>query len=79
MVGASQQNATQRGNQHQQVELFAVVRVTHQPWIGEGTGRQARQYHQPGIEHRVAVDPQQRGDVHWACLADKIQRKQRQV
>ncbi|MNR29608.1 hypothetical protein D3C85_1470050 [compost metagenome] len=79
MVGARQQNATQGSNQHQQVELFAVVRVTDQPRIGKGTGSQTRQYHQPGIEHRVAVNPQQRGDIHWACLADKVQRKQRQV
>ena len=79
MVGARQQDAAHGGDQHQQVELFAVIRIADQPRIGEGAGRQTRQQHQPGVEHRVTVNSQQRGDVHWACLADKVQRKQRQV
>lgn len=60
MVGARQQDAAHGGDQHQQVELFAVIRIADQPRIREGAGRQTRQQHQPGVEHRVTVNPQQR-------------------
>ena len=79
VIGAGQQNATQRGDQHQQVELFFIVLVTLKPWVGESTGREARQQHQPGIEHRVTVNADQRGDVHRPVLTNKPERDQRGV
>ena len=68
MIRTGQQNAAQGGDQHQQVELFFVVLVTLKPRVGESTGGEARQQHQPGIEHRVTVNANQRRDVHRSVL-----------
>ena len=68
MVSARQQNAAQRGDQHQQIELFFIVLVTLKPWVGESTGGEARQQHQPGVEHRIAVYANHRRDVHRSVL-----------
>ncbi|MNF01525.1 hypothetical protein D3C80_2005290 [compost metagenome] len=75
MVRACQQNAAHGRDEYQQVELFAVVRITGQPWIGKGAGSQTRQQHQPDVEHRVAVNTQQRRDILRADLPDVVKGK----
>ena len=79
MIRTGQQNAAQGGDQHQQVELFFVVLVTLKPRIGESTGGETRQQHQPSVEHRVAVNADQRRDVHCPILADEPERDQRGI
>ena len=79
MIRTGQQNAAQGGDQHQQVELFFVVLVTLKPRVGESTGREARQQHQTGVKHGVAVNADQRRDVHRPVLADEPERDQRGV
>ena len=74
MVSIRQQNAAQRGNQNQQIKLFFVVVVAFEPWVRKGTGRQARQQHQTGVEHGIAVNAHQRRDVHRTALANKPER-----
>src|SRR5690606_28443306 len=74
VVRVRQQNATQCGNQYQQVKLFFVVVVTFEPRVRKGTGCQARQQHQTGVEHGVTVNAHQRRDVHRSRLANKPER-----
>ena len=71
VVRIRQQNAAQRGNQNQQVKLFFVVVVAFEPRVRKGTGCQARQQHQTGVQHGVTVNAHQRGDVHRPTLANK--------